>query len=322
MTSPNSSTSSDNSSGSGPNLSPSLGASPSLGLGAKLFVGLQYLLPQHALSNAMFWLTQRRWPWLVHWIIRLYVPVFGVDLDEAAEPDPRAYPSFNAFFTRPLRAGARPLPSAANAIACPVDGRVSQAGTIDHGRLIQAKGQDYALETLLGGDQALAALFQDGLFATLYLAPQDYHRIHMPTAGRLKRTLLVPGRLFSVNPTTAAAVPGLFARNERAVCTFETSAGPMVMVLVGAIFVGSIETLWSGRLTPPRIQTMRAEPAHDDDGPSLERGDELGRFNMGSTVILLLPPGSAHWEPSLQPGSAVRLGETIGQWWDTEVATD
>ena len=284
-----------------------------LGLRARLFVGLQYLLPQHALSNAMFWLTQRPWPGLVYWIIRLYVRVFEVDLDEAAEPDPRAYSSFNAFFTRPLRPGARPLPSAANAIACPVDGRVSQAGRIDDGRLIQAKGRDYALETLLGGDQALAARFQNGLFATLYLAPKDYHRIHMPAAGHPKRTLLIPGRLFSVNPTTAAAVPGLFARNERAVCIFDTSNGPMVLVLVGAIFVGSIETVWAGRLTPPRAKTIRAEPA-GDDGPTLKRGDELGRFNMGSTVILLLPPGLARWEASLQPEKAVRYGETIGQW--------
>lgn len=284
-----------------------------LDLGARLFVGLQYLLPQHVLSNAMFWLTQRRWPWLVHWIIRLYVRVFGVDLSEAAEPDPRAYSSFNAFFTRPLRPGARPLPSAANAIACPVDGRVSQAGRINDGRLIQAKGKGYALETLLGGDQTLAAQFQNGLFATLYLAPKDYHRIHMPTAGHLSHTLLIPGRLFSVNPTTAAAVPGLFARNERAVCSFDTSAGPMALVLVGAIFVGSIETVWAGRLTPPRATMIRAEPA-GDDGPVLERGDELGRFNMGSTVILLLPPGLARWEASLQPEAAVRYGETIGQW--------
>ncbi len=294
----------------------SAGSGAGLSLGAKLFVGLQYLLPQHALSNAMFWLTQRRWPWLVHWVIRLYARVFRVDLSEAAEPNPQAYSSFNAFFTRPLRAGARALPSAVNAIACPVDGRVSQAGIIVNGRLIQAKGQDYALETLLGGDEALAEQFQGGVFATLYLAPRDYHRIHMPMAGRLRSTRLIPGRLFSVNPTTAAAVPALFARNERAVCTFDTSAGPMVLVLVGAIFVGSIETVWSGRLTPPRAKTRQIKPVGDpsgDDTPTLERGDELGRFNMGSTVILLLPPGRAQWEPSLQPGAAVRYGETIGQ---------
>ncbi|WP_462321112.1 archaetidylserine decarboxylase [Halochromatium sp.] len=292
-------------------------SSTSLGLGARLFVGLQYLLPQRALSTAMFWLTQRHWPGLIHWIIRVYVRLFGVDLAEAAEPDPRAYSSFNAFFTRPLRAGARPLPSRDSAIACPVDGRVSQAGAVDNGRLIQAKGQSYSLETLLGGDQALATEFRDGLFATLYLAPADYHRIHMPTTGRLRQTLLIPGRLFSVNPTTAAAVPGLFARNERAVCIFDTNAGPMALVLVGAIFVGSIETVWSGRLTPPRVQRLQvvsAGDSSDDKRPTLERGDELGRFNMGSTVILLLPRGRARWEPSLQPGAVVRYGETIGQW--------
>ncbi|MEA3640997.1 MAG: archaetidylserine decarboxylase [Lamprobacter sp.] len=275
-------------------------------------MGLQYLLPQHALSNAMFWLTRRPWPVLIHWAIRLYVRIFRVDLSEAAEPDPRAYPSFNAFFTRRLRADARPLPSQSNAIACPVDGRVSRAGRIHNGALIQAKGRDYSLAALLGGDPSLAALFEDGLFATLYLSPRDYHRIHMPIAGRLRQTILVPGRLFSVNPTTAAAVPDLFARNERAICLFDTRAGPMAVILVGAIFVGSIETVWSERLTPPRAQAIRVDDA-GDEGPSLSRGDEFGRFNMGSTVILLFAANSAHWEPQLQPGTAVRCGEQIGQ---------
>lgn len=282
------------------------------GFSARLFVGLQYLLPQHALSNAMFWLTRRHWLALTAWIIRLYVRIFRVDLTEAAEPNPGAYPSFNAFFTRRLRADARPLPSLPDAIACPVDGRVSQAGRIHHGKLIQAKGQHYSLEGLLGGDPSLAASFQNGLFATLYLSPRDYHRIHMPIAGRLRQTILVPGRLFSVNPTTVAGVPDLFARNERAICLFDTNAGPMAVILVGAIFVGSIETVWSGRLTPPRTQAIHVDDA-GDGGASLSRGDELGRFNMGSTVILLFPAHSAHWEPHLQPGTAVHCGQQIGQ---------
>jgi phosphatidylserine decarboxylase len=290
-----------------------------LDLGARLFVGLQYVLPQHSLSNAIFWLSQRRWPWLVHWIIRLYLVLFRVNLDEAVEPDPRAYSSFNAFFTRPLRAGVRPLPTQANAIACPVDGRISQIGEITDDRLIQAKGHAFLLEDLLAGDQALAAQLSNGLFATLYLSPSDYHRIHMPSAGRLTSTTLVPGRLFSVNPTTVAAVPGLFARNERAVCVFDCSSGPIVLVLVGAIFVGSIETVWAGRLTPPRAKAIRVERA-TDDGPRFDRGDELGRFNMGSTVIMLLPRGRACWEADLQPGSAVRCGETVGRWVDETAA--
>ena len=246
-------------------------------------------------------------------MIRLYVRLFRVNLGEAANPDPRSYSSFNAFFTRSLRAGTRPMPTMANAIASPVDGRISQIGVIEQDQLLQAKGQDYALAALLGGNQALAAQFHGGLFATLYLSPRDYHRIHMPCDARLRQTILVPGRLFSVNPTTVAAVPGLFARNERVICVFDSHAGPMVLVLVGAIFVGSIETLWSGRLTPPRARTMRIEPA-GDQGPSLDRGEEFGRFNMGSTVILLLPAQRARWEPALQPGATLGYGQTIGHW--------
>ncbi len=281
-------------------------------LAARLYVGLQYLLPQHALSSTMFWLTQRHWPPLVHWVIRAYVWIFRVDLSEAAEPDPRAYSTFNAFFTRALRQDARTWPTSAEAIACPVDGRISQIGPIDDDRLIQAKGEDYDLSSLLGGDPELAARFRGGLFATLYLSPSDYHRIHMPIAGRLTATIQVPGRLFSVNPITVASVPRLFARNERAVCLFETSAGPMALILVGAIFVGSIETVWTERLTPPRarlVSTLLAGP----DAPSLSRGDELGRFNMGSTVILLLPAGRARWEPSLASGATLRCGDVIGR---------
>lgn len=281
-------------------------------LSARLFVGLQYLLPQHALSSAVFWLTQRRWPGIAHWVICAFIRLFQVDMSEAAEPDPRVYPSFNAFFTRALRADARAWPTAANAIGCLVDGRVSQIGAINDDRLIQAKGRDYSVIGLLGGDPQLAARFRGGQFATLYLSPRDYHRIHMPIAGQLSATIHVPGRLFSVNPTTVASVPRLFARNERVVCLFETHAGPMAVILVGAIFVGSIETVWAGRLTPPRASEVHRVDA-SASGPQLARGDELGRFNMGSTVILLFPAGRTFWEPSLQAGMAVRCGEAIGR---------
>ncbi|MFP4602526.1 MAG: archaetidylserine decarboxylase [Halochromatium sp.] len=282
------------------------------GLGARLFVALQYLLPQHALSNAMHWLTRRRVPGLLPWVIRLYAWLFRVALEESAEPDPRAYPTFNAFFTRALRPGVRPLPDTATAIACPVDGRVSEVGALRAGHLLQAKGQTYRLDSLLGGDAALAARFRDGRFVTLYLSPRDYHRIHMPLSGELIRTIQIPGRLFSVNPATVAGVPGLFARNERLVCLFETAAGPMALVLVGAIFVGSIETVWDGQLTPPRIEATTVREA----GPEpirLARGDELGRFNMGSTVILLFGAEAVAWAATLTPGADVHYGSAIGR---------
>jgi phosphatidylserine decarboxylase len=277
----------------------------------RLYVASQYPLPQHALSALVFRLTRLRLGALTRLAIRAFVRVFRVDLAEAAEPDPGAYPSFNAFFTRALRADARPLPAAPDQVLSPVDGAVSQAGTIDGGRLVQAKGWTYSLHGLLGGDDALAESFRGGLFATLYLSPRDYHRIHMPIDGRLRRMIHVPGRLFSVNPTTAAAVPDLFARNERVVCQFDTALGPLAVILVGAIFVGSIETVWAGRITPPRGRGIRTTD-YGDDGPRLSRGDELGRFNMGSTVILLLPAGSVQWSPDLQPEAAVRCRGGIG----------
>lgn len=291
---------------------PPVSRSQPLGFGGRLFVALQHLLPQHALSSAMFWLTQRRAPAIVPWVVRAYARLFRVDLNEAAEPDPGAYASFNAFFTRPLRPGSRPLTEEPTAIACPVDGRVSEAGHIRQGLLLQAKGQNYRLDALLGGNRELAARFGGGLFATLYLSPRDYHRIHMPLSGRLAQTIHVPGRLFSVNPTTVAGVPGLFARNERVIAVFETDSGPMAVIMVGAIFVGSIETVWAGRITPPRAQAVSVS----DAGPNpihLQRGAELGRFNMGSTVILVFPSGAARWAPALEAGIRVRCGSQIGQ---------
>jgi phosphatidylserine decarboxylase len=281
-----------------------------LSIPQRLFVGLQYLLPQHLLSGLMFRLTRLRMGRLTQFAIRGFVRVFGVDLSEAQAAEPAAYPTFNAFFTRALREGARPLDPAPDTIVSPVDGVISQIGQIESGRIFQAKGQEFGCQELIGGDASLAGRFDGGAFATLYLSPRDYHRIHMPLDGRLRSTIHVPGRLFSVNPTTAAAVPRLFARNERVVCLFDTALGPMALVLVGAIFVGSIETVWSGRITPPRARKIIRVQA-GDDFPPLRRGAELGRFNMGSTVILLMPPGSICWTPGLTAGAMIRCGNAL-----------
>jgi phosphatidylserine decarboxylase len=279
--------------------------------GRRLFVALQYALPQHALSGLMFRLTRLRLGPLTGLAIRVFAQLFRVDLREAAEPAPRAYASFNAFFTRALREDARPMAAAPDALLSPVDGTVSQAGRVDDERLIQAKGRGYGLGELLGGDEDLTLAFRNGSFATLYLSPRDYHRIHMPVDGRLRRMIHVPGRLFSVNPTTVAGVPRLFARNERVICLFETAFGPVAVILVGAIFVGSIETAWAGRITPPRGRRI-SNAEYGDEGPVLARGAELGRFNMGSTVILLIPSDSVRWSPDLAPEATVHCRSRIG----------
>ena len=281
-----------------------------MSLGQRLFVALQYALPQHGLSGLVFQLTRLRLGPLTQLLIRVFARLFRVDLAEATEASPAAYPSFNAFFTRALRPDIRPL-AEPGAIACPVDGAVSQLGAIGGGRIIQAKGRDYSVADLLGGDVALASRFANGQFATLYLSPRDYHRIHMPLDGTLLETIHIPGRLFSVNPTTTAAVPRLFARNERVVVLFDTVLGPLALVLVGAIFVGSIETVFGGLHTPPRAKAIRRAD-YRDHGIRLRRGDEMGRFNMGSTVVLLLADAVVDWEPSLMPGSPVRCRFGIG----------
>ncbi len=279
-------------------------------------VAYQYLLPQKAISRLVHWLTRRTKPiWLKDAAIAGFVRMFGVTLSEAVQSEVRAYPSFNAFFTRALKPGARPMPGNPAAIACPVDGHISQLGDIEESRLFQAKGHHYTIQALLGGGGHQSEAFHGGRFATIYLSPRDYHRIHMPTAGHLTTTIQLPGRLFSVSPLTTRVVPGLFARNERVVCLFETEVGPMALVLVGAINVGSIETVWAGQLTPPYAH-VRSEIQHpkgtEADALVLERGTEMGRFNMGSTVILLFGPDAIQWDADLNPGDLVRLGQPIG----------
>jgi phosphatidylserine decarboxylase len=283
-------------------------------LRARLFVAMQYLLPQHFLSRQVHRLARSRVKPVKNALIGAFVRHFRPDMSEAADPEPRDYPSFNAFFTRSLQPGSRPCDPEPRALASPVDGTVSQIGRLDGLRMLQAKGHDYSVEALLGGGSRWVERFAGGSFATLYLAPYNYHRIHMPAAATLRGAWLIPGRLFSVNAATAAAVPGLFARNERVVCAFEEGPLAFAMALVGALFVGSIATVWHGDVTPCSPRRAKELPLETGRAPMrLERGAELGRFNMGSTVIVLLPPGAAAWLPGLQPGSPVRVGQTIAR---------
>ncbi len=241
-------------------------------------------------------------------VIRWFVGRYGVNMAEAANPDIAAYPTFNEFFTRPLRDGARPL--AAADFICPVDGAISQFGAIERDQIFQAKGHSYSTTALVGGDRELAAQFEDGSFATLYLSPRDYHRIHMPCDGRLTRMIYVPGALFSVNPTTARGVPGLFARNERVVCVFDSPHGPFVLTLVGATIVGSMATVWHGMVNPPRPGHIR-EWQYADRQIGFRQGDEMGRFLLGSTVVMLFPKGVTQFNPDWAPARAIRLGEAM-----------
>ena len=265
----------------------------------------QYLLPKQALTRLAGQIAARPMGALTTAIVRRFVAHYGVNMAEAAEPDIAAYASFNDFFTRALKPEARPIAHAT--LVCPVDGAISQVGRIVGDQVYQAKGQAFSTTALVGGDAALAAPFQDGLFANLYLSPKDYHRIHMPAAGRLTRMIHVPGELFSVNPTTARGVPGLFARNERVVCVFEhDTLGTWVLVLVGATIVGSMATVWHG-------QIKREGPVHEwayaPGQVALAQGAEMGRFLLGSTVVMLFPKSDLQFNPAWQPGGAIRMGE-------------
>ncbi|MGQ0698594.1 MAG: archaetidylserine decarboxylase [Panacagrimonas sp.] len=279
-------------------------------MGDRAFALVQLCLPTRLVSWLLFKLTRIETVWFKNAFIRWFMGVFSISLNEAEHPRPEDYRHFNAFFTRALRLGMRPLDADPEAFVSPVDGTVSQLGQIDGERIFQAKGHHYTAAELLG-DEALARPFAGGSFCTIYLAPNNYHRIHMPVSGQLAEWLLVPGRLFSVNPATARALPRVFARNERVVTLFDTSFGPMALVLVGALNVGSMETVWAGLITPPhrRSGILRWKPA---SALTLTRGAEMGRFNMGSTVVLLTPPGAVAWSQAIGAGSTVRMGIRIG----------
>ncbi len=276
----------------------------------RLAVLPQYLLPKQMLTMVAGRFASARAGSLTTSAIRRFVARYGVDMSEAADPDIASYATFNDFFTRALRPGARPLAPAA--VICPVDGAVSQLGTIEHDQIFQAKGHRYSTTALLGGDAALAEQYRDGSFATIYLSPRDYHRIHMPCPGRLLRMVHVPGSLFSVNPLTARGVPGLFARNERVVCHFQTPLGPMALVLVGATIVGSMATVWHGQVNPPRTGKLRSWD-YSTQPITLDQGEEMGRFMLGSTVVLLFQRGAVQFEPGWEALRPTRLGEAMAQ---------
>jgi phosphatidylserine decarboxylase len=279
-----------------------------------LKVLLLYLLPHHLLSRIVQWSARcRHFPLrnsLTLWFIRHY----KVDMSEALEPDPGAYPDFNSFFTRALRPEARPIDQESGQICCPADSTISQLGDIQGTEIFQAKGHTYSLVELIGGSEERAQPFIGGRFATTYLSPGDYHRVHMPLSGRLMEMTYIPGRLFSVAPDYTESVPRLFARNERVVCIFQTEAGPMAVVLVGAIFVGSIETVWAGEITPPRGRGIKVTSyAAVDKFIQLERGEEMGRFNMGgSTIIVLFGPECVKWQSGLAPEMRIQFGQILG----------
>jgi phosphatidylserine decarboxylase len=277
-----------------------------------LFVWLQYLLPHHLLCRIVYALTRARAAWFKNLLIGAFMRAYRPEMADAIEPDPRQYASFNAFFTRALRPGARPADPDPHSVVSPCDGTLSIAGALHENQLLQAKGHAFSVEALLGDGAAFAGALHGGLYATIYLAPFNYHRVHMPLAGRLAAAWHVPGRLFSVNAATAARVPGLFARNERVICAFEGEHGPFVVVLVGALFVGSMSTVWHGEVTPRRRGVHRLEPS-GDTALWQPRGAELGLFNMGSTVLVLLPPMMARWQPGLQPGTALAVGQPLGR---------
>jgi len=283
------------------------------GASGRAFVALQHLLPQHGISRLVLRATRSRNPTFKNALIRMFVRGFKPEMADAVETEPTAYASFNEFFTRALRPGTRPVDRDPRAIVSPVDGTVSEAGTLSADRLLQAKGHEYSLRALLAGSAAWERSFVGGTFATIYLAPYNYHRIHMPVAGELRESFYVKGRLFSVNRTTAQLVPGLFSRNERVVCGFDSAGMPWGLVLVGALNVGSMGTVWHGDITPRGYRKVTPLPVTDVLAPiALDKAAEMGRFNMGSTVILLFPPRAVEWQASLAAGRVLRMGERIG----------
>lgn len=271
-----------------------------------------YPLPQHAISRLTYRLARIETAWFKNALIRWFADSYQVSWSEARYQRPEDYASFNAFFTRELQPGARPVEGDAHTVVSPADGHISQVGRIDRNSILQAKGHSFSVSELLGGDEARARAFQDGSFVTIYLSPRDYHRVHIPLAGRLRETVYVPGRLFSVARHTVRTIPRLFARNERLAAIFDTDNGPMAVVMVGAINVAAIETVWAGLVTPPPKAAVEVQELADN-GIELERGAEMGRFNMGSTVILLFGKERVRWLESLRPEQTVRMGQAIAR---------
>ncbi|WP_196139615.1 archaetidylserine decarboxylase [Aliikangiella sp. G2MR2-5] len=281
-----------------------------MSFGDQLKITSQYLFPQHLVSIAAGKLADSKTVWFKNWFIQKFANAYGIDMSNAVEPELTNYACFNDFFTRAIKPESRPIDDDQNSLCSPVDGAMSQFGKIEQGRIIQAKGHHYSALELLGGNEEKAKLFSDGEFCTIYLAPKDYHRIHMPCEGTLTAMTHVPGKLFSVNPLTAENVPNLFARNERVVCYFDTPFGEMALVAVGATIVGSVETVWHGTVTPPTVK----KPSHWDypeKKVSLHKGKEMGRFKLGSTVILLLQKNQWQWNEKLKPASPMVLGEKM-----------
>lgn len=286
---------------------------PAARLGDRLFAFLQYLLPKHALSRIVYRLMRLRSPAIKNSLLRAFLAGYRIDMSEAEQPDPYAYGSFNEFFTRALRPGVRPIAADPQLVVSPVDGTVSQCGHLKDDTLVQAKGHAYSLADLLAGDREAVETYRGGSFACLYLAPYNYHRIHMPFDGTVRSNTYVPGDLFSVNAATVRAVPRVFARNERLICDFDTPVGRMAVILVGALFVGSIETVHCGEVNPPPRRGKRIVSIQEGIGRSFAKGEELGRFNMGSTVIMLFQSQRVRWDATLVPETQVRLGRAIGR---------
>lgn len=279
---------------------------------ATLFSALQYITPQHALSRTVGHVARCTRPLVKNTFIEWFIKRYGVDMTEALEENPRAYACFNDFFTRALKPDARPVCAEPGAVVCPADGAISQLGQIEEGRIFQAKGQLYTVQELLGGDEQLALEFSEGSFATIYLSPKDYHRVHMPYSGRLRTSVAIPGDLFSVNTATASQVPRLFSRNERLVAVFDTDLGPMAVVLVGAMIVAGIETVWGGEAAPVG-KTIRTENHSEGEPTTLATGEEMGRFKLGSTAIVLFPKGRVAWDQDYSAESATVMGRRLGK---------
>ncbi|AWW33467.1 phosphatidylserine decarboxylase [Mannheimia varigena] len=278
-------------------------------------IALHYLLPQLAITRAAGWLAEQKWGAVTHFIIKLFAKQYKVNLSEAVKNEPSDYATFNEFFIRELKENARPINTESNVVCLPADGKVSESGDIADNRLLQAKGHFFTLETLLANDQEMANKFKDGTFITTYLSPTDYHRVHMPCDGTLRKMIYVPGELFSVNPFLAEHVPNLFARNERVICEFDTAFGPMVQILVGATITASMSTVWAGVINPPRADEVVVwnYETEGEKAIKLQKGEEMGAFRLGSTVINLFPTGKVHLNPALVTGTKTRMGEELGR---------